>query len=87
MLTFIPSSSLEKLALIIEFCIYIGFVTYGLIRDWLGIIHLIVFIKPFEYVSDIRFQNIYNFRKILSTNVVSGIISITGKFNVIVNKE
>ena len=43
--------------------------------------------KPFEYASDSRFQKIYNFRKILSTNEGSGIICITGKTNVIVNKS
>ena len=43
--------------------------------------------KPFEYVSDIRFQKIYNFRKILLTNVGSGVICITGKINVFVNKK
>ena len=34
-----------------------------------------VFKEPFEYVSDIRFQKMYNFGKILSTNVGRGVAS------------
>ena len=83
---FIPSSSSEELALIHEFCICIYFVSYGLIKKWLL---LELAIKPFSFqlVIDIRFQKIYKFKKILSTNVGSGIICITGKINVIVNKK
>ena len=52
-----------------------------------GISHWIVFMKTFEYVSDIRFQKNYNLRKILLANVGSGISCITGKINIIAGKK
>ena len=70
---FIPSSSLEKLALIHEFCICIDFISYGLIKmAFARISYSTVLVKPFEYVQ--------------STIVGSGIIYITRKINVIVYK-
>ena len=69
---FIPSSSSEELALIHEFCICIRLISAYQEMAFDGISHYTVFMKAFEYVSDIRFQIIYNFRKILSTNVGSG---------------
>ena len=52
-----------------------------------GVNNQAILMKLFEYATDIRFQKIYNFRKILPTNVGSGIMYITGKINVIVNKN
>ena len=59
---------------------------YGLLFIWVyqvvvfpGISYSIIFVKPFVYVSDIRFQKIHNSRKLFSTNIASGIICISGK--------
>ena len=88
LLIFIPSSSSEELALIHELCICIDFVRYGLI-EWLL---LELAIKPFSWnhvntLVTLDSKKNYNFRKILSTNVGSSIICITGKISVIVNKK